>query len=83
MYWQERSRSFPAVARVFPSRPVANQTDHGRGLAVAEAQAVLQRRLVEVEFLRSARELLSESLSCVVEPHRALAVRVHERLSSS
>jgi hypothetical protein len=28
------------VARVYWQEPVANQTDHGRGLAVAEAQAV-------------------------------------------
>jgi hypothetical protein len=33
--WQERSRSFPVVAHVFPIHP------HGRGLGVAEAQAVL------------------------------------------
>lgn len=33
--WQEHSRWFPVVAHVFPIRP------HGRGLGVAEAQAVL------------------------------------------
>ena len=40
VYWQERSRYSPVVALVSPSCPVANQTDHGRGLAVAEAQDV-------------------------------------------
>ena len=33
--WQEHSRLFPVVAHVFPIRP------RGRGLGVAEAQAVL------------------------------------------
>ena len=74
--WQERSRSFPVVARVFPLHP------RGRGLVVAEAQAVLQHRLVEVEFPGLSQGLLLVLLR-LVDSLRAPAVRVRERLSSS
>lgn len=71
--WQERSRSFPVVAHVFPIHP------HGRG--VDEAQAVLQRHLVE--FLRWSQELLLALLLAplwLVDSLRALSARVRERL---
>ena len=78
-YLQEHSRLFPVVAHVFPIRP------RGRGLGVAEAQAELQRRLVE--FLRWSQEqgLLPVLLAPLrlVDSLRALSARVRERLSSS
>ena len=68
------------ICEVDPECPVVLFV--ARGLAVAEAQAVLQRRLVE--FLRWSQELLLAS-SRLVEPLRVRApsARVHEKLSSA